>query len=552
MKDKIIEELKNTHPKHRSRKISEDSAAFLTELYPSYPMADKIRFLFQGLESEPRCKQCDGVLKNSNKDTCSIACRTAYGKETGKVEQAQKKGRETLLQSYRQDPERKSNIQKKRLATNMKKYGSKVSPLTRKKAKERSSALIMKGRETLMTKYGVSNPGQLPNHTKKCAATTIKKYGVTHYTKSKEYREKASLNFILNYVQLSPDSIDILGSNLPDQWKQDRYARPNQVVSFRCTTCASIQQVPTETFRWRVKNCGTPCSHCAELGRGSLKEKEVSDFITSLGITVTRNDRTLLEGRELDILIPEKSVAVEFCGLFWHNDARLPPRYHVDKFLECREKGIHLITLFEDEWDYNKELVKDRIRYTLGAGNFEKLHGRECAVKVIDTVQAKQFINDNHLQGYAPSTVKLGLFHNGSLVSAMTFSKPNQAKGYKKEKDCWELSRFCTKKGVIIRGGASKLLDKFVTDTKPLQIITFADLRWSSGKVYESMGFRFAKNTRIGYWYIVGDKRVHRYSLRKNANDDQRLTEAENRRKQGYTRIWDCGHAKYTWAAHDL
>ena len=40
-------------------------------------------------------------------------------------------------------------------------------------------------------------------------------------------------------------------------------------------------------------------------------------------------------------------------------------------------------------------------------------------------------------------------------------------------------------------------------------------------------------------------KRLHRFTLRKNINDDPSLTEWENRVKQGYDRIWDCGSAKY-------
>jgi hypothetical protein len=35
--------------------------------------------------------------------------------------------------------------------------------------------------------------------------------------------------------------------------------------------------------------------------------------------------------------------------------------------------------------------------------------------------------------------------------------------------------------------------------------------------------------------------------LRKNPNDDPSLTEWENRKNQGWNRIWDCGHSKWTW-----
>lgn len=151
----------------------------------------------------------------------------------------------------------------------------------------------------------------------------------------------------------------------------------------------------------------------------------------------------------------------------------------------------------------------------------------------------KDFVNRFHIQGYCPSSVKIGLWHEARLVAVMTFTKPNLAKGFR-NKDGWELSRYCTNGSIV--GGAGKLLKAFIKQYNPSSIITYADRRWSMGELYEKLGFDLSHISRPNYWYIKDDIRIHRFRLRKTPNDDPHLTEVENRRKQGYIRIHDCGN----------
>ena len=101
-------------------------------------------------------------------------------------------------------------------------------------------------------------------------------------------------------------------------------------------------------------------------------------------------------------------------------------------------------------------------------------------------------------------------------------------------------------------GGASKLLKHFINHYNPNQIVSYADRRWSNGKVYDSMGFSFIKNTDPNYWYTnTYQTREHRFKFRKNVlsdkleNYDKNLTESENMSKHGYSKIWDAGSKKY-------
>jgi hypothetical protein len=53
---------------------------------------------------------------------------------------------------------------------------------------------------------------------------------------------------------------------------------------------------------------------------------------------------------ELDIYLPEKNLAIEFDGLFWHNSNNKFKNYHLKKTLLCEKQGIQLIHIFEYEW----------------------------------------------------------------------------------------------------------------------------------------------------------------------------------------------------------
>lgn len=59
---------------------------------------------------------------------------------------------------------------------------------------------------------------------------------------------------------------------------------------------------------------------------------------------ISLNDRHLLDGKELDIVLPDHKLAIEFDGLYWHNENVVSPYYHLKKTEECAEKGYQLIT----------------------------------------------------------------------------------------------------------------------------------------------------------------------------------------------------------------
>jgi hypothetical protein len=131
----------------------------------------------------------------------------------------------------------------------------------------------------------------------------------------------------------------------------------------------------------------------------------------------------------------------------------------------------------------------------------------------------------------------------------MTFCKLRQALGHKAKAGHFELSRFCTISNFNIVGIASKLLTHFERTYKPTIILTYADVRWSIGNLYNHLGFTLKHMSKPGYWYTkTYNQRIHRFNFQKHLLKeklsvfDDTLTEWENMKRNGYDRIWDCGN----------
>ena len=130
----------------------------------------------------------------------------------------------------------------------------------------------------------------------------------------------------------------------------------------------------------------------------------------------------------------------------------------------------------------------------------------------------------------------------------MTFITPRvfyKTKNYK-DNNTWELSRFATDVNVLISGIAGRMLKVFKNEHTWGQIISYADIRWSEGNMYNKLGFEFAHINPPGYHYIVDGERRHRWMFRKDAlktwdNYDSNKTEFQMTAEKGYSRIWDCG-----------
>jgi uncharacterized Zn-finger protein len=284
----------------------------------------------------------------------------------------------------------------------------------------------------------------------------------------------------------------------------------------------------------------------------SHQEREIKEYVESLGFEC-RTDRHVLRGKEIDIFIPEKNIGIEFNGNMWHSEKFGKDRtYHLDKLNECNRNGVKLIQIFEDEYEEHRSIVLSKIKHILGADeSVGKIPARKCTIQEIFKEDAEQFLNENHIQGFAKSTVYLGAVFEGRIIGVMTFLNENRGN--------WNLTRFASLNGYICQGLAGKMLKYFTRNYNPEYIRSFADRRWTLDKdnnVYTKIGFTLDEILKPEYRYynpqVDKYKRFHKFGFRKTTLHNKyglpmHMTETEMATALGYVRIWDCGLFKYVW-----
>ena len=232
------------------------------------------------------------------------------------------------------------------------------------------------------------------------------------------------------------------------------YSRTDKDVLIKCNKCGTeFYQTPEN----HLQNKG--CPKCAN--HLSKAEEEIYNYLCMIlpDEEIVKRDRNILNGKELDILIPSRRIAVEYCGLRWHSEEfNKDKNYHINKLNECNENGISLVTIFEDEWLSNKDIVLLKLRHIVNCNDKKKIFARKTSIQEITKTDAECFLNVNHIQGFVVSSVYLGCFYNDRLVAVMTFKKTGNN---------WELNRFASDNNLLCVGVAGKLFSFFVNHYNP-------------------------------------------------------------------------------------
>lgn len=98
-----------------------------------------------------------------------------------------------------------------------------------------------------------------------------------------------------------------------------------------------------------------------------------------------------------------------------------------------------------------------------------KIYARDCNIMQLTNYDEETFLNEYHIQGYANSIISYGLLYNEELVQLMSFGKPRFNDNYQ-----WEIIRDCTKTGVEVNGGTSKLWKYFLEENNPIDVICYS------------------------------------------------------------------------------
>lgn len=426
----------------------------------------------------------------------------------------------------------------------------------------KDNAVMERRKSTVMERYGVSNPSMVHEFNEKRKNTIIERYGVDSILRNPKFVARQKQTMVERYGVDSYQKTDESKKKAHHKSYQTIQSWSNYVMPL-FTEEEYHGWKHGEVYGWKCSKCGNEfesglyvtgineierlprCINCYPFSRNvSEGEVELAEFISSIyNGKMVCNDRSILDGLELDIFLPEKKIAFEFDGLFFHNENSGKGKYyHLYKTEECEKREIHLIHVFEDEWIRRKDIVKDRISSILGVGQ-KRVFARKCTIKEINAKESSGFLDTNHLQGRDNSKYRHGLFYNGELVAVMTFGRPRFSNGYD-----YEMIRYCCRIGYNVVGGAGKLMAYFMK-SHSASVVSYADRRYSNGNLYDKLGFTRKECSQPNYWWCKQKAKLSRYQCQKHKlalvlgdKFDASKSESENMRANGWSKIYDCGN----------
>ena len=121
-----------------------------------------------------------------------------------------------------------------------------------------------------------------------------------------------------------------------------------------------------------TKSCG-----CLDISHsGSEAENEILEYIYKKfpNIEIQLHNRVVLDGKEIDIYLPKFKLGIEYNGSAFHATKNgvfcdKDKYYHRDKFLLAREKGIHLITIFDIDYAQYKWKMLEYINHAISSNS---------------------------------------------------------------------------------------------------------------------------------------------------------------------------------------
>lgn len=476
---------------------------------------------------------------------CEMCGKPCAGRFCSNACKSQVVAKENIKKAIQAVKDNKTLVVEKRKQTNLKKYGVENYTQT-KEYKE-------KVKQTNLARYGVESSNQSEAVKERMRRTKLERYGVSTYNN----RAKSSDTFRKNYdkeqAQLKRErqNLNRYGvivrawtryknyQNLNSNYVENNFI--NDDGTFKFNEFVSYYEIPYLKTAYDIKNrLGfKDVINDNHFNTKSHIEKELFDWFPASD--KVSNKRSILDGFEIDIYSPSFKLGVEYDGIYWHSTANIDdPYYHVKKLNQAEERGITLFNIFEkmDNLDIWKSMIANKL------GLSRRIYARKCELRRVKYAEIAEFLDANHLQGGSPSPINYALYYEDELVEVMTFKRPRFTKDYD-----FELLRLCTKKGITVVGGASKLFSAFRREHPTASVISYANRRWSNGAIYQTLGFTLLRASAPNYWYVRGEEIVSRYQAQKHKlpallgeEFDERLSETENMERAGFEKLYDCGN----------
>ena len=367
------------------------------------------------------------------------------------------------------------------------------------------------------------------NHTRK---ETIEHFGIN---------EALLYKLMVDYNTLKHERFENLIARISKKDLEDYYINGKHTY-IETMEHFNIKTKSIWTFYKLINYYGLP--HTFDVNRNSKPNVGFKNLLDTLGISY---EQEFYIGRKhYDFKI--KNTLIEIDPTYTHNSTNgfknlteaTPPFYHLEKSKLALDNGYRCIHIFE--WEDPEKIINLLLDRDI-------LYARKCTLKEVSLIDAKNYLKEFHLQGYARDQIRLGLYHGNELVSVMTFGKPRYNKNYE-----WELIRYCSHYNVI--GGAEKLFTYFIKNYNPESIISYCDNSKFKGIIYNNLGFKLKDyGTPTKHWHNENTKIHITDNLLRQRGFDQLFktnygkgtSNEELMLKNGFVTVYDCGQSKYIW-----
>ena len=491
--------------------------------------SERIYCVLNDITSQTTCKICNNLVTFKNlefgyREYCSTKCAKSDSKTTSKMKQ-------TKLEKYGSESYVNPDKAKE---TKLEKYGSE------------NYVNIEKCKQTKLEKYGSENY----NNINKMKETKLEKYGSENYVNP----DKAKETCLIKYGVSNPSQVKAI-QDLKIQNSIDRYGCLFQQKHLKnIEFLSNIEYLETTSIEKIYEDTNISQSHLSKIliknnirsGSRSGGEESLLMFIKEIYTgEILTNKRKMFNNKETDIFIPEFNLGIEYNGNYFHSvNAGTAKNYHIDKTNNMNALGYELIHVFEHQWmnTEKREILKSIISHKLNKS--KKIYARNTIFGEVSSKEAFEFLEKNHIQGGIRSKYYLGLYNNEELIQIFTLGKSRY-------KDEYEIHRICTKLNYAVIGGVSKLFSK-VKNYITGELITFADLSYSSGNIYETLNMNLLYKTSPSYYYVKNNIKYNRITFQKHKlknklkSFNETLSESDNVMNNGYLKIYDCGQAKYS------
>lgn len=519
--------------------------------------------VYHQLQARPSCKHCGKTLKPKARfrmvgtredksdegygNFCNRSCAASYEGTVNKrkATNVERHGVEVPVQS--------ADIREKMQATMIERHGVAFAA--------QSPLMQAKRAEDNLAKHGINSPSPFAVAVtqKKVKETISARYNCENPMGNAVLAHKAGDGKRRHaYSQLT--NVDRVGNVTPlfteDEYKGVRDL-DNKYLPFQypweCLDCGTQFQDGLECD----SNTGVNKPRCPKCypKKKSYGEHVILQIVKDAvpeGIEVLEGDRNLLNGFEVDILVPDLKLAIEYNGIYWHSEyaGGKGMEYHQNKLERLKELGYRLIYVWEDELYKLETTISRTIEEACGAGH--RIDASKCSYKTL--VGSDDAVDYYHREGTLGSRVTNHvLTQGGQPVCIMQLShRPSKKKGQAGK----SVLRYTALNGYNVKEGFTTLFNHATKLTKGDRVYQAElDPSFDDTAMYEAVGFELVEEKKEQQWYLMKpyqfSRRLSRVEFTERAKliddtlrNDTWLTETRLA-KLGADRVW--GVKRQVW-----